>query len=54
MRSTIERAAALAITPDGMPVRGGAGVMSVPLALLRGREIWWGGAKAIPTAQMLS
>jgi hypothetical protein len=37
--------------PDGMPVRGGAGAITVPLTLVRGREIWCGGANAIPTAK---
>src|SRR5450759_187143 len=36
-------------TPEGIPVRGGAGEMTVPLALVRGREIGCGGAKAMPT-----
>jgi hypothetical protein len=39
--------------PDGIPVRGGEGAMTVPLGDFLGREIGWGGAKAIPTAKML-
>src|SRR5487761_1953421 len=50
-RAAIVRAAVLPMTPEGIPVRGGAGVITVPLGLVRGREIWWGGAKAIPTAK---
>jgi hypothetical protein len=38
--------------PEGMPVRGGDGAMTVPFDDFRGCEIWWGGAKAIPTAKM--
>jgi hypothetical protein len=38
--------------PEGIPVRGGAGAMTVPLGLLRGREMACGGAKAIPIAKM--
>jgi len=45
-------AAALPITPDGMPVRGGAGAMRVPLGVLCGWEMAWGGANAMPTAKM--
>ena len=43
-------ATARPISPDGMPVRGGAGAITVPRGFVRGREIWWGGAKAMPTA----
>ena len=32
-------AASLPMIPDGMPVRGGDGVMTVPLGDFRGREI---------------
>lgn len=32
-------AANFPIIPDGIPVRGGVGVMSVPLGLVLGREI---------------
>ena len=53
IRSTMVSAAVLPMTPDGIPVRGGDGAMTVPLALLRGREIWCGGAKAMPTAKTL-
>lgn len=42
-----------AVMPEGMPVRGGAGNISVPLALFRGFEIVCGGAKAIPGAKIL-
>ena len=45
------RATVLPMTPDGIPVRGGAGAISVPLALVRGCEIWCGGANAMPTAK---
>ena len=48
------RAAVLPMTPDGMPVRGGEGAMTVPFGVLRGFEIWCGGANAMPTAKMLS
>src|SRR5665811_90103 len=41
------------MTPEGMPVRGGAGEMTVPLGLFRGREIGCGGAKAMPTPNRL-
>ena len=43
-----------AITPEGIPVRGGEGAITVPAGLLRGFEIGCGGANAIPTAQTLS
>jgi hypothetical protein len=46
-------AASLPMIPDGMPVLGGDGAMTVPFADFRGCEIWRGGAKAIPTAKML-
>ena len=45
-------AASLPMIPDGIPVRGGDGAMTVPLGDFLGREIWWGGAKAMPTAKM--
>jgi hypothetical protein len=54
IRSVIVRATVLPITPDGIPVRGGDGAIRVPLVDFRGREIWCGGANAIPTAQRLS
>jgi len=44
--------ASFPIIPDGIPVRGGAGAMSVPLGDFRGFEIWCGGANAIPTAKI--
>ena len=34
--------------------RGGAGAIAVPFGLCRGRDIWCGGAKAMPAAQRLS
>ena len=52
MRSRMVSATVLAMTPDGMPVRGGLGVITVPLGLLRGREIGCGGANAMPGAKM--
>ena len=42
------------ITADGMPVRGGAGEMTVPLGLLRGVEIGCGGANAMPMPKMFA
>ena len=39
-----------AMTPDGIPVRGGAGKIGVPRGFVIGLEIACGGAKAIPTA----
>ncbi len=51
LRSAIVAATVRPMTPLGMPVRGGAGAITVPLGLLRGREIWCGGAKAIPAAK---
>jgi hypothetical protein len=39
MRDTMVNATVLPITPEGMPVRGGAGEITVPLGLVRGREI---------------
>ena len=38
------------ITPDGIPVRGGAGAINVPFGLFMGFEMGCGGAKAIPAA----
>ena len=49
--STMLRATALPIIAEGMPVRGGAGATGAPLGVCRGREIAWGGAKAIPAAK---
>jgi hypothetical protein len=51
--STILRATALPIVADGIPVRGGAGAITVPLGLLCGTEIACGGANAIPAANTL-
>ena len=51
--STMLRATALPIMAEGMPVRGGAGVMGVPLGVWRGREIGCGGANAMPAANTL-
>ena len=51
--SAMLEAASFPIIPDGIPVRGGDGAMTVPLGVFLGWEIWWGGAKAIPTAEML-
>src|SRR5208337_219045 len=53
MRSRMVSATVLAMMPDGIPVRGGLGALTVPLGLLRGREIGCGGANAIPGAKML-
>jgi hypothetical protein len=50
--STTLRATAFPIWADGIPVRGGAGVIEVPFGLVRGREIGCGGANAIPAAKM--
>ena len=47
-------ATARPIRPDGIPVRGGAGAMTVPFGFVRGREIWCGGANAMPTAKTLA
>ena len=52
MRSRMVSATVLAMMPDGMPVRGGLGVMTVPRELLRGCEIGCGGANAMPGAKM--
>jgi hypothetical protein len=54
MRSAMVWATARPITPDGIPVRGGAGAIMVPLGLCCGRDIWCGGANAIPAAHTLS
>jgi hypothetical protein len=50
--SEIFVAASLPMIPDGMPVRGGDGAITVPPGDFLGREIWWGGANAMPTAKM--
>jgi len=47
--STMLNATSRAITPDGIPVRGGAGAMTVPRGLDSGLEMACGGANAIPT-----
>src|SRR5487761_2143821 len=54
IRSAIVSATVRPITPDGMPVRGGAGVIEVPFGVVRGWDIGCGGAKAMPAAQTLS
>ena len=54
MRSAMVSAAVFPMTPDGMPVRGGDGAMTVPFGDFRGCEIWCGGANAMPTANTLS
>ena len=46
-------ATSLAVIPEGIPVRGGAGEIIVPFLLFLGLEIACGGAKAIPGANML-
>ena len=51
--STMLRATALPIVAEGIPVRGGAGAITVPLGLLWGIEIGCGGANAIPAANRL-
>src|SRR5487761_2766240 len=48
--STIFLATVLPIIADGIPVRGGAGEMTRPSAVLCGSEIGCGGANAIPAA----
>lgn len=48
--SRILAATAIAMEAEGIPVRGGAGLMGVPLALLMGLLMGCGGAKAIPIA----
>ena len=47
-------ATALPMSPDGMPVRGGAGEMTVPFGLVRGTEIGCGGANAMPMPKTLA
>lgn len=49
--SAMFRATCRAITPDGMPVRGGVGEIGVPFTLVIGLLIGCGGAKAMPTAK---
>ena len=51
--STTLLATALPIIAEGIPVRGGAGAITVPFGLLRGTEIACGGANAIPAANTL-
>jgi hypothetical protein len=41
----------LPIIAEGMPVRGGDGVIGVPFGLLRGRDTGCGGANAMPAAK---
>ncbi len=48
--STMLSATVRPMIPDGMPVRGGAGAITVPFFDLRGREMAWGGANAMPAA----
>jgi hypothetical protein len=52
MESIILSATNFAVIPDGIPVLGGAGKISVPFLLFLGFEILWGGAKAISGAKM--
>src|SRR5271166_5522890 len=52
--SVMLRATWRPITADGMPVRGGAGEITVPLGLLRGVEIGCGGANAMPIPNTLA
>jgi len=54
MESIILSATILAVIPDGIPVLGGAGEITVPFLLLRGFEIACGGANAIPGAKILA
>ena len=49
---TMFKATTLPDTPDGIPVRGGAGKIAVPFLLFIGFEMECGGAKAIPGANM--
>ena len=51
--SMIFSATNLAVIPDGIPVLGGAGKISVPFGDFLGLEIECGGAKAIPGAKIL-
>ena len=44
----------LAVIPEGIPVRGGAGDIGVPFLLTLGFEIACGGAKAIPGAKIFA
>ena len=48
------RATCRPITADGIPVRGGAGAITVPLGLVRWVEIACGGANAIPMPNTLA
>ena len=50
--SQILMATAFPVPADGIPVRGGAGLMGVPFGELIGLLIRCGGAKAIPTAKI--
>ena len=49
--STMLKATSRAMTPEGIPVRGGVGKIGVPFGLFIGLEIACGGAKAMPTAK---
>src|ERR1039458_8997136 len=49
MRPAMDCATIRPMTPDGIPVRGGAGEITVPFGLFLGSEMACGGAKAIPT-----
>ena len=40
IRAAMFEAASLPMIPDGMPVRGGEGVINVPFGDVRGCEIW--------------
>ena len=51
--SIILSATNFAVIPDGIPVRGGDGKISVPFLLFRGFEMECGGAKAIHGAKIL-
>jgi len=47
------RATVFPMMADGMPVRGGAGEITIPAAVVLGLEIGCGGAKAMPAANIL-
>jgi hypothetical protein len=48
------RATTRPVVAEGIPVRGGAAKIGVPLGLKCGQEMGWGGAKAIPAAKMFA
>ncbi len=52
MMSATLRATALPIMAEGMPVRGGAAKIGMPLRLVWGRETGCGCAKALPMAKI--